>query len=128
MDGRIRYSEEIRIEIARQFALGYGARAVATKLVLPHETMRVWEDSYRQSCLLNSSNVRENRTYPEHPKVAAVENFLSEHLRVKLFLSLKLVREPFIIFHRVGVRTSLTAPRRAQVSRVMQNKYLLNCI
>ena len=77
MDGRVGYSEEIRIQAAEQFALGYGARTVARYLGLPFDTMRIWQDSYRQGCLLNSGAVRENRSYPYSLKVAAVEKFLA---------------------------------------------------
>lgn len=77
MDGRINYSEETRIEAARQFALGHGARAVATYLGLSHSTMRRWQDAYRQGRLLHSGFVRENKFYPEQLKQAAVEKFLA---------------------------------------------------
>lgn len=77
MDRRVGYLEEVRIQAAEQFALGYGARAVATYLDLPYETMRIWVDTYHQGCLLNSGAVRENKIYPQHLKVAAVEKFLA---------------------------------------------------
>lgn len=77
MVGQGGYSEEIRIEAARQFALGHGASAVATYLGLPHGTMRKWQDAYRQGRLLNSGVVRENRIYSQQLKQAAVEKFLA---------------------------------------------------
>lgn len=77
MDGRFSYSEETRIEVARLFALGHGARAVATYLGLSHTTMRQWQDAYRQGHLLNSGSVREIKIYPQQLKVAAVEKFLA---------------------------------------------------
>ena len=77
MDGRFNYSEETRIEVARQFALGHGARAVATYLGLPHGTMHQWQDAYRQGRLLHSGAVRENKIYPQQLKLAAVEKFLA---------------------------------------------------
>ena len=77
MDGRIRYSEEVRIEVARLFTLGHGAKAVATYLGLPFGTMRTWQDAYRQGWLLNSGAVRENKSYPYELKLAAVEKFLA---------------------------------------------------
>lgn len=77
MDGRIGYSEEIRIQAAELFASGYGARTVARYLVMPLSTICTWLDSYRQDCLLNSGAVRENKIYPQHLKVAAVEKFLA---------------------------------------------------
>jgi transposase-like protein len=77
MDGRVGYSEEIRVQASELFASGYGARTVARYLVLPMSTMRVWEDSFRQGHLLNSGAVRENKIYPQHLKVAAVEKFLA---------------------------------------------------
>ena len=77
MGGRIGYCEEIRIQAAGQFALGCSARAVARYLGLPYETMRAWQDAYRQGSLLNSSAVRENKSYSYELKVAAVEKYLA---------------------------------------------------
>lgn len=77
MDGRITHSEETRIEAAKQFALGYGYHVVAKYLGLPAGTMRIWHDSYLQGRLLNSYLMRENRSYPQQLKVAAVEKFLA---------------------------------------------------
>jgi transposase len=77
MDGRFSYSEETRRQVARLFALGHGARAVATYLGLPHTTMRQWQDAYRQGHLLHSGSVREIKIYPEQLKLAAVEKFLA---------------------------------------------------
>ena len=47
MDGRIIYSEETRIEAAKQFALGHGSAAVATYLGLSRATMRTWQGPER---------------------------------------------------------------------------------
>ncbi len=77
MAGRVGYSEEVRIAAAGQFVLGHGAGAVATYLGLSHGTMRRWQDAYRQGRLLNSGVVRENRSYPQQLKQAAVEKFLA---------------------------------------------------
>ena len=77
MDGRIIYSEEIRIEAARQFALGYGYHVMARSLGLPLATARTWQDAYRQGHLLHSGDVRENKFYPHELKLAAVEKFLA---------------------------------------------------
>ena len=77
MAGRVGYPEGIRIEAARQFALGHGFSAVATYLGLPHGTMRKWQDAYRQGRLLNSGVVRENRIYSQQVKQAAIEKFLA---------------------------------------------------
>jgi len=65
------------MEVARLFALGHGARAVATYLGLSHTTMRQWQDAYRQGRLLHSGDVREIKIYPQQLKVAAVEKFLA---------------------------------------------------
>ena len=65
------------MEVARLFALGHGARTVATYLGLPHGTMRQWQDSYRQGHLLHSASVREIKIYPHQLKQAAVEKFLA---------------------------------------------------
>lgn len=77
MDGRFNYSEETRRQVAGLFALGHGARAVATYLGFPHGTMRQWQDAYRQGHLLHSGSVKEIKIYPQQLKVAAVEKFLS---------------------------------------------------
>ncbi|MDP1711552.1 MAG: helix-turn-helix domain-containing protein [Candidatus Nanopelagicaceae bacterium] len=77
MDGRIIYSEETRIEAARQFALGNGSQAVATFLGLPRATVRTWQDAHRRGHLLNSGAVRENKSYSQQLKQAAVEKFLA---------------------------------------------------
>lgn len=77
MDGRVGYSEEIRIQATGLFASGYGARAVATFLTVPYNTVRTWEDSHRLGQLLDFSAVRENKSYPYELKVAAVEKFLN---------------------------------------------------
>jgi len=90
MDGRIGYSEETRIQAAEQFASGYGARAVARYLGLPLGTIRTWEDSYRQGCLLNSNAVRENKIYPYELKVAAVEKFLSGTSKSEVILEFEI--------------------------------------
>lgn len=90
MDGRIRYSEETRIEVARLFTLGHGAKAVATYLDLPYDTMRVWEDSFRQGCLLDSGGVRENKSYSEQLKVAAVEKFLAGTPKTEIILEFEI--------------------------------------
>ena len=90
MDGRIRYSGEVRIEVARLFTLGHGAKAVATYLGLPYDTMRVWEDSYHQGCLLNSGGVRENKSYPYELKLAAVEKFLAGTPKTEIILEFEI--------------------------------------
>ena len=77
MHGRISHSEETRTEAASYFSQGYGFHAVATYMGLPSGTMREWLDSYRQGRLLNFDLVRENRSYPQQLKVAAVEKFLA---------------------------------------------------
>ena len=86
MDGRIIYSEEIRIEAARQFALGNGSQAVATYLGLPRATMRTWQDAHRRGHLLNSGSVRENKSYPQQLKQAAVEKFLAGTPKAEIIL------------------------------------------
>jgi transposase len=86
MDGRINYSEEIRIEAARQFALGYGYHLVAKYLGLPLGTARKWQDAYRQGRLLHSGFVRENKFYPEQLKLAAVEKFLAGTPKTEIIL------------------------------------------
>lgn len=77
MDGRFNYSEETRIEVARLFSLGHGAKAVATYLALPQSTMRGWQDAFRQGNLLNFGFMRENKFYSAQLKLAAVEKFLA---------------------------------------------------
>lgn len=86
MDGRFNFSEETRMEVARLFALGHGARAVATYLGLSHSTMRRWQDDYRQGHLLNSGVVREIRKYPQQLKQAAVEKFLAGTPKAQIIL------------------------------------------
>ena len=86
MDGRIIYSEETRIEAARQFALGHGSAAVATYLGLPRATMRTWQDAHRRGHLLNSGVVRENKNYPQQLKQAAVEKFLAGTPKAEIIL------------------------------------------
>jgi len=90
MDGRIRYSEEVRIEVARLFTLGHGAKAVATYLGLPFGTMRTWHDAYRLGNLLNSGAVRENKFYPEQLKQAAVEKFLAGTPKAEIILEFEI--------------------------------------
>jgi transposase len=90
MDARFNYSEETRIEVARLFALGHGAKAVATYLGLSPTTMRNWEDAYRQGDLLNSGFVRENKFYPEQLKVAAVEKFLAGTPKSQIILEFEI--------------------------------------
>ena len=90
MDGRFSYSEETRIEVARLFALGHGARAVATYLGLSHSTMRRWQDAYRQGNLLNSGFVRENKIYPQALKLAAVEKFLAGTPKAEIMLEFEI--------------------------------------
>ena len=65
------------MEVVRLFALGHGARNVATYLGLPYSTMRQWQDAHRQGHLLHSGSVRENKIYPHQLKQAAVEKFLA---------------------------------------------------
>jgi len=77
MDGRINYSEETRIEAARQFGLGNGYNVVAKYLSLPLSTARTWHDAHRQGHLLQSGFVRENKIYPQQLKLEAVEKFLA---------------------------------------------------
>jgi transposase-like protein len=86
MDRRIGYSEEIRIEAARQFALGYGYHVVAKYLGLPLGTARKWQDAYRQDRLLHSDFVRENKFYPEQLKLASVEKFLAGTPKTEIIL------------------------------------------
>ena len=86
MDGRFSYSEETRRQVAGLFALGHGARAVATYLGLSHSSMRQWQDSYRQGNLLNSGSVRANKVYSEQLKVAAVEKFLAGTSKTEIIL------------------------------------------
>ena len=90
MDGRFSYSEETRIEVARLFALGHGARAVATYLGLSRSTMRRWQDAYRQGNLLNSGFVRENKIYPQVLKLAAVEKFLAGTPKAQIILEFEI--------------------------------------
>lgn len=90
MDRRIGYLYEVRIQAAEQFALGYGARAVATYLNLPYNTVRIWEDSHRLGQLLNSGAVRENKAYPQHLKVAAVEKFLAGTPKSQILLEFEI--------------------------------------
>ena len=86
MEGRFNHSEETRLEVARLFALGHGARAVATYLGMSHTTMRQWQDAYRQGNLLNSGFVRENKSYSQQLKVAAVEKFLAGTPKTEIIL------------------------------------------
>ena len=90
MDGRVGYSEEIRTHATGMFASGYGARAVATYLAVPYNTVRTWEDSFRLGHLLDFSAVRENRSYPQHLKVAAVEKFLSGTPKSQILLEFEI--------------------------------------
>ena len=90
MDRRIGYLYEVRIQAAEQFALGYGARAVATYLDVPYNTVHTWENSHRLGQLLHSSAVKENKTYPQHLKVAAVEKFLAGTPKSQILLEFEI--------------------------------------
>jgi transposase-like protein len=86
MDGRVRHSEEIRLEASRQFALGHGCFTVAKFLDLPLSTARTWQDSFRQGHLLHFETVKEKKFYPEELKVAAVEKFLAGTSKTEIIL------------------------------------------
>ena len=113
MDGRIGYSEEVRIQAARQFALGYGARAVARYLGLPFGTMRTWQDAYRQGHLLNSGAVRENKIYPYELKLEAVEKFLAGTPKSKIILefgiSTRALFDKWVVIYRKDGAEGLVA-------------------
>lgn len=86
MDGRIRHSEEIRIEASRLFALGHGSFTVAKFLDLPLSTARTWQDAFRQGHLLHFETVKEKKFYSEELKVAAVEKFLAGTPKTQIIL------------------------------------------
>jgi transposase len=128
MDGRFRYSEETRIEVARLFALGHGARAVATHLGLPHSTMRRWQDSYLQGLLLNSGFVRENKTYAYQLKLAAVEKFLAGTSKSQILLefdiSTRAVFDKWVAIYRKDGPSGLVAKPRGRKPLVVGEESL----
>lgn len=75
MDGCFNYSEETRMEVARLFALGLGAKIVATHLDPPHGTGHRGQDSYPQGHVSHSDFVR-NQDLPQQHTRVAVEKFL----------------------------------------------------
>ena len=128
MDGRIRYSEEARIEVARLFTLGYGAKAVSTYLALPYDTMRVWEDSFRQGWLLNSGGVREIKSYPYELKLAAVEKFLAGTPKSEIILefeiSTRAVFNKWVFAYRKDGADGLVAKPRGRKALVVGQESL----
>ncbi len=116
MDRRFGYSEEVRIEVAKLFTLGHGARAVATYLGLSHSTMRRWQDSYRQGNLLNCGFVRANKVYPSQLKVAAVEKFLAGTPKAQIILEFEISTRAIFdkwvsIYRKDGPLGLVTKPR-----------------
>ena len=128
MDGRFSHSEETRIEVARLFALGHGARAVATYLGLSHSTTRRWEDAHRQGHLLNSGFVRENKFYPEQLKLAAVEKFLAGTPKAQIILefeiSTRAIFDKWVAVYRKDGPSGLVAKPRGRKPLVIGEESL----
>ena len=128
MDGRFSYSEETRIEVARLFTLGHGARAVATYLGLSHSTMRRWQDSYRQDNLLNSGFVRANKVYSGQLKVAAVKKFLAGTSKTEIILefgiSTRSIFDKWVSIYRKDGPAGLIAKRRGRKPLVIGEESL----
>ena len=128
MDGRVGYSEEIRIQAAELFASGYGARTAARHLGLPLGTVRTWEDSYRLGHLLDFNAVRENRSYPYELKVAAVEKFLNgtpkSQILIEFEISTRALFNKWVAIYRRDGALGLVAKTKGRKPSVVGSQSL----
>ena len=71
------YKPETRIEAAKLFDAGFGAKSIATALQVDPYTARDWLVAFKQDRLIILDSMSKNKIYSTELKLAAVEKFLA---------------------------------------------------
>jgi len=118
MDGRIKHKTETRIDAARLFDAGFGYKSVASQLLIPLATSRMWLDSYKQGRLIGLIPVSSNKTFSAETKLAAVEMFLAGSVKTEVMaqfnITTRAMLDKWVVIYRNQGPEGLKAKSRGR--------------